>query len=649
MPSKFSMKWQVVDILSYPVPHHIYDAHVYPRKSSNGSIVIVYGNESGLRVVWYAGRKFKPPASTAPKVNGHGKDDPMVIDLESDDDAPEPSKKVEFEEEVDEIDPSAPYYGVLRSLDIPLGSAALQLAVPNAHEEVSDSLPTILRDHIVVTAACADYTIRAVVVPLDPPSPDITDSSKCVLQVLKLPIASAHQELISSIAITCTTEGEDDSEEQLPDTQALKWSFLVASTSASGSGLLVVHQIFVKGNKLTDASLLRRATLRSPMMTAKIAFNNALPPAERHSTLLVTIPDSPCVKVYQVFPPKVRHRRGSAATTDSASTSRSVTSASAGGKFLVTLLPEFQTSRKDEVVRRKRVLDAKWISAGRAVVALLEDNEWGIWDLEAAGPAANEGVIRGQNNITGIVGGGWTKFAVKGAFSAKTKGPKDKQDARLKDQEDLHRASFGTICVSPVAGRRNDDSVVLRTDNQAQFISSIATYWKSRATGKGALQPYDRATILPNLRAGGEDITSIAILPELPNEYRPASFDVQSTPNFLISTSSRLILHVAPLAEPEQFKEEEETNAYSGEQTLLESGNLDLDGVDRYLEDMQKSQTAPQQTFQPQARARPNFGSSMMLEDDVDMGMDSPTPTKVSQFALAPKSVTKNNPRRLFS
>lgn len=660
MPPNSRKPWRIVDIFSYDLPHHIYDSHVYPRKSSNGSTVIIYGNETGLRVVWYAGRRFKAPLP-APKVNGHGTNNAMVVDLDSDDGEPEAPKKAEFEEELDEIDAQAPYYGVLRHVDIPLGSAALQLAVPHLPAEPGDSAPSLLRTKIVVAAACADYCIRAITIPLDPPAPGVTDPSKIGTQVIQLPAPNTHQDLISSVALTYTTEGLDYANDDQAEAQGEgnKYSFLVASTSSTGSGLLVIHQIATSGAKLAGAVLFRRTALRSPMMAAKISFNTAAPPAERHSELLIVIPDAPCVKVYQVYPQRVRHRRGSNATNESTSTSRSSIAASSGGKFLVTLLPEFQAARKDEKVRRKRVLDAKWISAGRAVIALLEDHEWGVWDLDAAGPTGSESVIRGQNNVTGIVGGGWTKFAIRGSGQSTTRASRDKDNYRSKDASkplsgepsQESQSPGGVICVAPSPAKRNDESVILCSGGQAQYVSSIATYWKSRITGKGALQSYDRPTILPSLQTGGEPVKHISILPNFPSEAVTTALEAQSLPNFLVATSSRLILHVRPLAEPDEVDEEEDVKAHYGDQSLLESNNLDLDGVDRYLEDMQKSQYPPQpQQSRGLPRARPNFGSSMMSHDgDVDMGMDSPTPAKIPQLSLAPKLSEKSTPRRLFS
>jgi hypothetical protein len=647
-------KWKIVNVLSYDLPHHIYDTHVYPRKSSNGSTVIVYGNETGLRVVWYAGRRFKAP-SAKPKVNGHGTKDAMVIDSDSDDDQPATPNKADFDDELDEVDPANAYHGVLRHLEVPLGSAALTLAVPHIPKEGAEGIPSILQDNIVLAAACADYCIRLIRLPLDPPIEAIVDSSSVGVQIVKVPLLNYHQDLVSSVAVTATTAGSDDSDEAQEDDNADKpnWSFLVASTSATGAGLLLVHRVVVEAKILGNALLLRRVALRSPMMAARICFNTASPPAVRHSELLITIPDAPCVKVYQVFPPRSRQRRGSNATTGSGSTSRSLSISTSAGKFIVTLLPEYQLTGSNGQVQRRRVLDSKWIFNGRAVLALLEDGEWGIWDLDAAGPAGSNTVIRGQNNVTGIVGGGITKFAARGSRLNKTKASK----ANAPDVvTEAPQPSTGFICINQSPSQRNDESAILSCNGEAQFIASVSTYWKSRVSGKGALQPFDRATILPSLRTGGETPKNIAMLPEFPNESRRA-FELQTQPNFLVSTDTRLILHVNPLSEPVEALQDDELalRGASGQQSLLENGDLDLEGVDRYLDDMSRSRPVSRLAAGPQQprsepRARPNFGSSMISHDgDVDMDADEPTPVGSSQSLVPPKSSSKTASRRLFS
>lgn len=680
---------------SYTVPSTLYDTHVYARQSSNGSTVIVYGHDTGLRVVWYAGKKFKSRTDPPPKANGSANEDPMVIDL-SDDDDPTPSQpvssKAEFEQEDDEVDPSHPYPAVLQTLDIPLGSASLRLALPQLPQDLSDSTayPGLLHDHMLVAAACADLGIRLVVCPLLPPAPGQSEPSKAGVQITRLSPGS-HQDLITSIALTYTAATDDATEDS---EESQKWSFLVASTSCTGSGLLLVHQVPAKGNRLATESQhmvpIRRQHLRVPLISARLSFNSSMYPAERHSTLLITLADASSLKVYQVFrqPTFNRSRRGSAGTTESVSSTRSASGLGASsGKWLITLLPEFSASAAlDPNQRRKSVLDAKWILGGRAIIALLEGGEWGIWDLEAAGPvsaSANQNLIKGQGNVSGTTGGSWTKFAIKGsvlsladpskpARAAPVSGtglvPATPHTRKVQAQGLFQGASestkqsdsprSGSISTIPSKDTRLDEAVIINYAAQNIYIPSIVSYWESEATKKGSFAASSsNSLILPSLWTAGGSINNLYLLPQFPKQ-QSALFGARAQPNFLASTSIRLILFVSPLVDtPEDLDASTEPTrplpliSEGTDQSLLQQGVLDVDGMDRLLEGMD---SPPQSPLLPASKSllksgsKPNFGKSVGFARDVDMDdtPDLPSPKTTSKLQ---SSKPKPMERRLFS
>ena len=680
---------------SYQVPSTLYETHVYHRQSSNGSTVIVYGHDTGLRVVWYAGKKFKLPTDPPPKVNGSAKEDPMVIDL-SDDDEPTPSQPVfdnaEFEQEEDEVDPSHPYHDFLRTLDIPLGSASLRLAVPQLPQDLSDpsAYPNLLRDHIIIAAACVDLGLRLVVCPILPPAPGVSDLSKAGVQIARLS-PSSHQDLITSIALTYTAARDDATEDS---EESPKWSFLVASTSCTGSGMLLIHQVPVKANGLSTESEhmipIRRQHLRVPLISARLSFNRSMYPAERHSTLLITLPDASCVKVYQIFrqPTFNRSRRGSAGTTESASSTRSTPSLSANsGKWLITLLPEFSASVAiDPNQQRKSVLDAKWILGGRAVIALLVGGDWGVWDLEAAGPvsaSSGQNLIKGQGNVSGITGGSCTKFAVKGSMPSSGDASKSGKIAPVsatglvpatpytrkvqaqglfqgagESTERSNSSRCGSISTTPSKETRNDEAVIINHGAHNIYIPSILSYWKSEATRKGSFAASSSSLmILPSLRTAGENIKNVSLLPQFPKQ-QSAMFGAIAQPNFLASTATRLLLFVSPLVDtPEDLDTSTELTrplpliSEGTDQSLLQQGVLDVDGMDRLLENMD---SPPQSRLLPASKtllksgSKPNFGKSVGFAREVDMDdtPDLPSPKTTSKL-----QISKNKPmeRRLFS
>src|ERR1700716_3755192 len=99
---------------SYETPHRIHDVVIYPFPSPNGSSIIIYGHDNGVRIIWRGGKRFKQPSTSEDKskTNGANNNDVMIID--SDDErpgshAPLFEDKLEFEDDHEEIDPSMPY------------------------------------------------------------------------------------------------------------------------------------------------------------------------------------------------------------------------------------------------------------------------------------------------------------------------------------------------------------------------------------------------------------------------------------------------------------------------------------------------------------------------------------------------------------
>jgi hypothetical protein len=620
-----------------------------------------------------------------------------VIDLSDDDEPSQPQQaaKAEFEDGDEEIDPSHPYHDILRTLEVPLGAAGSLLAFPHVPDSVSStSCPSLFKDYVVVAVACSDLSLRLVVIPLTPPPPEQIDASAIGVQIVRISGNGFHQDLLTAVALTCTGDLDDSSEES----GACKWSLLVASTSCTGRGLLLIHQIPVNGNRLSttasDLLPIRREYMRASMIAARVSFNTSPFPDERHSILLITLREASCVKLYRVFRQQTygRNRRGSVGTTDSVSSSRSNPNLSANsGQFLISLLPEYPlTDNFDLTQRRKSVLDAKWVLGGKAVVALLEDGEWGVWDLEAAGPAApsSSNLIKGQSNTVGIVGGSFVRFAIKSSIMSSTitsrtekqtlasKGlvtatphTRKIQTQRLLSGSDRTPSSSqtqtGSICVSVLPDSRADESILINYGTQNLHIPSILGYWKTSAWRKGSLSANASSTILPTLRLSDEPIKSISLLPSF-TEKDKVAFGSRQQANFMVSTASRLILFVSPLVDdPEERPASRTQNVTfdigrtTTDQSLLQQGVLDVDGMDRILEKMDspaqpqilsRSRVPNQAAFalnDSSINPKPNFGRSVAFDREVDMDLTPvASPATSRQLQLSERKGTE---RRLFS
>ena len=719
---------------SYHVPHRIFSAKVYPCEAPNGSTIIVYGHGEGLRILWRGGKPFKASTTLKKKVdsNGTASKDSVVIDL--DDDEPEPTKSTRqpaaFEDEDEEIDPSEPYLKILRSINIPLGTGARHIAVPQIPSHVSQAsvgaYPPVYSTRVVVAVACEDLSVRLVSLPLTPPPQEAEDPSAWGVQIVKIGPTS-HQDPLSSVTITHTCPQVDSDDEvdkgksrsrsrnrtgntaaaATDSKSAEQWCFLLASVSSTAGGLLLVHQLPMTSDGALSCvaesdSLLQRQYFRSHSIGSMIRFNPSAYPAERHTTILLTFPDSGCVKIYQALPDPnsafSRDRRGSAATTESAnSSSRSISaSATRRGKLLLTLYTGFiQSSESVPSARRKRVLDASWVLGGRAILALLEDGEWGVWDIEAAGPtsASNQSLFSGQKNVCGIQGGALTKFALKGfVLPPADKLPKTQQaeeqgikpgrlapmtpHTRQARSDGLFRGSTSKNPITTSSGRftpgcisvneeaaanssssatPTNESILLSLGNTNLSIPSLLSLWRAESTGKGSLDSSGDLRPYPftALQLGGEQQKSIAALPERSNPTPSALFGPRrgKLTDILMSTDNRLILLVAPISEPQDSSApmKQGPGAVSArtdvDQLLLTQGDLDIDGMDRILDNM----TGGNQ----KAVARPGKNVEFDLDDDGDIGMGTPTPKNIGRLARAGATpgATRSGraPRELFT
>jgi hypothetical protein len=701
---------------SYDVPHRIFSSEVYPCQAPNGSTIIVYGHVDGLRILWSGGKPFKRSISSNEKANPNGatSKDSMVIDL--DDDEPEPAKstpqRAEFVDEDEEIDPSEPYKKILRSINIPFGTAARHLAIPHMPSQVSQAplgaYPPIYLNHIVLAVACDDLSVRLVSLPLTPPPQEATDPAAWGVQIVKIGPTS-HQDLLSSIAITHTSpqvDSDDEMDKAKPRSRSgsrlgnagatasnpngdQQWRFLIASTSPTAGGLLLVHQLSSDSMETLSTLpeshfLLQRQYFCSSLISSMIRFNPSPYPADRHSNILVTFPDGGCVKIYQVLPDSnsayYRGRRGSAATMDSAtSTSRSLpVSANRSGKLLLTLYTGFiESSESVSSTRRKRVLDAAWVLGGRAILVLLEDGEWGVWDVEGAGPpsASNKNLFRGQDSVCGIQGGALTRFSLNGFIALPADEAPKTQQAEAKDtksgrlapmtpqtrklrSDGLFRGNTSmdssTAVPSPfiqgcirvtehqtanlsTTATPISESILLSLGNTNLWIPSLLALWRAESTGRGSLESSGtlRPTPFTAIQLGGEQQRSIAALRRPSNTTPTALFGPKSgrQTDVLVSTDNRLIMLVSPISEtqasaPTSQGAGDASARTDTDQLLLTQGDLDIDGMDRILDGMTNGNS--------QALARPSKSVGFDVDDDGDVvGMGTPTPKTNGRLARA--------------
>lgn len=545
----------------------------------------------------------------------------MIVD--SDDESVADTRKDEvseidpgylFEEEDPEVDPAHPYESVLRQIDIPLGSRVIELAVPRVLRETArsplDPFPGVLNKFIVVSAVCADYSTRVVTLPLTPPHPTQTEMDQWGIQTFSISGGVAHEEVPRGVSITFTYQ--EGSQQDVSNEG--RWDILVATHSAESSGLLVIHRIPIAddGTLFTEDIESRRRYLPAPAQN--IAFNPSGYPAARHSTLLVSF-HSGCVKVYSCFStrPSKSSRRGAGAQND-------YETSETEGKWLITLYPGFEQSQSS-LARRKTITDAEWVLGGRAIMVLMADGDWGVWDVEGAGPGTTKGPLQRQSSVQGVSGGALTAFSVSGRILSFPSGGRSEGGApaveqrpkfapmtpstkRLREDTLLKGNATGSSTSSLRGGisvyQTNtsqdalpDESVLIRHGNQSATIPSLLTLWRSAVRATGTLDASNRCRVTPiqDIVLMGEPLKGIGHIPSAFRQSHPEdqTFDI------LVAAEHRLVILAPKLTEPEADPTPRasvtEPLTVEADQLRLRRGELDVDGMDRLLSGMAGSRS----------------------------------------------------------
>jgi len=620
---------------------------VYPVPSPNGSTIIVCGYEGGLLLIWRGGKplkSFKPEQekkSSTPKPNG-ASDAMIILDFDDEDiptqTNPQYIDEPEFEDVESEFDPSQPYEPIIQTLELPLGTDVLHLNFPQLPPDLQSrnlgSLPKMMLERMLVIVACADCSVRVLSLPLTPPSskskarPElrkdligaVTGKGTFGEQILVLSGGNGHQSIPQGVSVSLSPHidvGEDDIEMDDPEAEESThsrtssharhsirshedkrddeelWDVLVASHSADVSGLLLIHRIPL----LDDGSAInlkdfranvpwRTQALASPAMS--IQFNTSLYPALRHSHLLLTEPNG-VVRIFNCQPDLDAER----------------------GSWLISLYINYEPTTNG-LPRRKYILAAHWVLGGKAIAVLLADGEWGIWDLEGAGPKNK----RDTDSWQAPAGVNLSKFAISGQIgSSSTAGESAKSSATTESRSRLAPMTPGTrkvrqetlfagpatksvgpvrggISVNPVSDgldhRADDEALLLWHGSSISILPSLLTHWQNKVQGSGNLfgnGARGQAKDVNNIQLGGELRNNVSLIPRRQTSSSATSDPTQSS--VLITGEHRFVVVAPPRTEPEDLAAPKPaTRSEAVDQALLAKGELDVNGIDKMLDSM---------------------------------------------------------------
>ncbi|QSZ32001.1 hypothetical protein DSL72_001570 [Monilinia vaccinii-corymbosi] len=620
--------------LSYELPHRIHNTKVYPLPSPNGSTIILQGSENGVKIIWRGGRPFKLQQGIPPKAvktNGSSK---AVISLDSDEDeAPKPpfEDKPEFEDDEQEIDPRRPYPNILQTLDLQFGTDILHLSLLPSAILKADGAPwrgiDPLKQKIVFAVACADNTIRLITLPLTPPSPlskgrDDFRLNPAIANVGNgkwgetMVILTGHKKISDGISMTVDFEGKQTSTKD-DSNSSTETQIIIASHSKEITGLFKLWRIPLPIPS-SSAMVPPFQSIYMPSPAVCISFNPAL--SEHHSSHLLVADNLGACRIYnyKLLVNPSEDPEGIIAEQ---------------GSWLISLYPGFKNIKADSYASQKRtcsgfgrktIVDAKWVCGGKAVLVLLNDGEWGVWDMNGVGPGAKRGVLgqqtikggaRSDFNLAGYVEGATRSNSrtsglpqiTQSKFAPMTPGTRKTTDL-FSNRVHPTGPMRGSISVLEIPSASSqlayEESILFWLGESFTLIPSLSKYWSANPRrGQSSANifntsPGSRPIKLEYVNLLGERCTGIEQAPK--SSFSPQTRTEISTDIFITGEHRFTILIGGKPVMPKQNRnafalqlvQREDEDAVMTVDRMIDvgSGELDVNDIGRALARMENSE-----------------------------------------------------------
>jgi hypothetical protein len=356
---------------------------------------------------------LKPPKQPAnDKRNGANSEDAVMV-IDSDDDGPATAAFVDRPEFQDNTTAEASVPEITQTLDLALGTAALHVAVlpmPTcAADDAGWNGANILKTKMVFAVTCATSDIYLVTLPLTPPSHESKARPELRKSLLAgnagtgvwgetLTLLAGQSRPCNGLALTLVKQKAGSRSRSLERAAAQTSSVaraIVAAHSREASGTLRLWDVALDAKPETINRVEPFQTEYLPSPLSAISFNPT------HLTQLLTITSAHAVRIYDYSI--------AALPSDDASEGPFP----AQGSWLLSLYPPFARGPSMSTAR-KPIVGAEWIAHGRAVLTLLADGQWGIWDIDGASPSSTgSGGLFSRANA-GLRGSAITSFCVSG-------------------------------------------------------------------------------------------------------------------------------------------------------------------------------------------------------------------------------------------
>lgn len=564
--------------LNYDLPHRVRCALVYPVTAPNGSSLVLLGHNSGVTLLFRGGRRVKQRTAQQPTPQSNPKD-VVMIDESEEESQPNGSTQMQYEEEEDETDPETPYPSIIQELELNLGSAVLHVAAPTLAQQTSQR-PAIVKHHAIVAVHTADGKVSLLQIPMAPPYPTTTrDAVESILNDrIELPAGKAALKDISVKVQTRFPKELSQLRTSEPET-----SICVAAVSDA----LRIWRFPTSADEIiVEETTLQRLPLLSN--ANKVSFH----PSSGSAQALIVDSQS-AVRIYDPSAPKDPNARPSSSDYIPAHPGET-------GKWIMTFQAPYHVLPRDHpaVPARKKILDAKWILGGRAIMALLEDGEWVIWGVSSSVQNNTSG---GQTIFHGFLGS--SGAAAPADSGSQSKGssklaPMTPNTRKTKSQNFFSGAPKAPGAVSrggiSVAGTDNlhgeaDGSVMLWYDSDVYAIPNFQLFWQriSNVASNGLYTP--GLSHISDINLMNENITSIS---QFSAKSSASGLGHMNTArDFLVSTEHRFIIHQTtrpPVPSKGLFDKFTATTSAPSDrdQRMLDAGELDIGGMDRLLDSM---------------------------------------------------------------
>ncbi|KKA26158.1 hypothetical protein TD95_003589 [Thielaviopsis punctulata] len=391
---------------SYDLSRRVYNVKTYPILSPQGATILIYGHENGFAVVWRGGRRLKTKRADAARAEGSKtkkKGADAVVLLDSDDDEPmggnaDPKGPFVDTPEFEIGTVNDPYPEIIQTLDLALGTPVTHIAVvPMTPTQTTDETTFTgieqLKEKMVFAIACGTNDVYLVSLPLTPPSHESKSRPELKRGLLSpttgagfwgetLILLSGQLQPSRGLAVTLVKPKSSEKATTKP-------RLVVASHTREASGVLRLWEAALSDAVVRSRPIDPFQVENLPHTLKSISFNST------HNTQLMAVAPQHGVRIYDF------------ATSPFPADELLNGPFPSQGSWQLSLLQPFAKG----LPVRKSIVDAVWIAYGRAVMVLLADGTWGIWDMDGVSPMSSS--VLGKN-ASGIIGGGITQFSVSG-------------------------------------------------------------------------------------------------------------------------------------------------------------------------------------------------------------------------------------------